>query len=263
MPTPEHDPLPDIAVGRHPDFGIVAANPKQLAASTWMLKGFDFHPVPDHPNLYALANQQNDGQGRTTRAIALLRKAGYRVDVDAAFDPSLTSGPAPARDRPPRIEPDVAFAEHPQLGVVAATADGSSALGGRLLLEEHGWRHNPSLDIYMLPITTDRSEALGKVATATLAMHRADLQVAVEPLLAQDVAARRSPAPTTAAHHQRSQGFTTRRFSISAAAPAASPARACLPAGYGAGGRARRLRPGGPPGGPAHRVLPQPLAQLP
>ncbi|MEU3255754.1 hypothetical protein [Streptomyces sp. NPDC006997] len=195
MPTPEHDPLPDIAVGRHPDFGIVAANPKQLAASTWMLKGFDFHPVPDHPNLYALANQQRDGQGRTTRAVALLRKAGYRVDVDAAFDPSPNSGPAPAPDRPPRVEPDIAFAEHPQLGVVAATADGSSALGGRLILEEHGWRHNPDLDIYTLPITTHRSEALDKVATATLAMHRADLQVAVQPLRPG-----RSRAPLTRAY---------------------------------------------------------------
>ncbi|BBC30586.1 uncharacterized protein SGFS_018800 [Streptomyces graminofaciens] len=228
MPTPEHDPLPDIAVGRHPDLGIVAANPKQLAASTWMLKGFDFHPVPDHPNLYALANQQRDGQGRTTRAVALLRKAGYRVDVDTAFDPSPTSGPAPAPDRPPRVEPDVAFAEHPQLGVVAATADGSSALDGPLILEEHGWRHKPSL-IYTLPITTHRSEALDKVATATLAMHRANLQVAVEPLLAQDVAARRSPAPTTAARPQRDQGFTTHKFPMSAAALAASPARAGLP----------------------------------
>ncbi|MFE7216344.1 hypothetical protein ACFU93_42145 [Streptomyces sp. NPDC057611] len=229
MPTSEHDLLPDVAVGRHPDFGIVASNPKHLAASAWMLKGFDFHPVPDHPNLYTLANQQSDGQGRATRTVALLRKAGYRVDVDAAFAPSLASGPAPAHDRPPRVEPDVAFAEHPQLGVVAATADGSSALDGRLLLEEHGWRHNPSLDIYTLPITTDRNEALGKVATATLAMHRSDLQVAVQPLLAQDVAARLSPAPTTAARHQRSQGFTTHKFPISTAALAASSARAGLP----------------------------------
>lgn len=187
------------------------------------------HPVPDHPNLYALANQQRDGQGRATRAVALLRKAGYQVDVDAAFDPSPASGPAPAHDRPPSIEPDVAFAEHPQLGVVAATADGSSALGGPLILEEHGWRHNPSLDIYTLPITTDRGEALGKVATATLAVHRSDLQVAVQPLLARDVAARRSPAPTTTARHQRSQGFTTHRLPMSAAALAASPARASLP----------------------------------
>ncbi|MGW7728159.1 hypothetical protein [Streptomyces canus] len=229
MPAPEHDSLPDVAVGRHPDFGIVAANPKQLAASTWMLKGFDFHPIPDHHDLYALANQQRDGQGRATRSVALLRKAGYRVEVDAAFDPSLASGPAPAHDRPPRVELDVAFAEHPQLGVVAATADGSSALGGPLILEEHGWRHIPSLDIYTLPITTDHSEALGKVAAATLAMHRSDLQVAVHPLLAHDVAARRSPAPTTAARHQRGQGFTTHKLPMSAAALAASPARAGLP----------------------------------
>ncbi|MFJ2911515.1 hypothetical protein ACIO8F_19325 [Streptomyces sp. NPDC087228] len=228
MPT-HYDSLPDIAVGRHPDYGIVAANPKQLAASTWMLKGFGFRPVPDQPTLYALADQQRDGQGRATRAVALLRKASYQVDVDAAFDPSLASGATPARDRPPRIDPDVAFAEHPQLGIVAATDDRSSALGGRLILEEHGWRLNPNLDIYTLPVTTDRSEALEKVASATVSMHRSDLQVAVQPRLAQDVAARRHPAPATAARHERSEGFTTHKFPISAAALAASPARAGLP----------------------------------
>ncbi|MDJ0465729.1 hypothetical protein [Streptomyces sp. H27-C3] len=228
MPTHD-DSLPDIAVGRHPDYGIVAANPKQLAASTWMLKGFDFHPVPDQPSLYALADQQRDGQGRATRAVALLRNAGYQVDVDAAFDPSLAAGPALARDRPPRIDPDVAFAEHPRLGIVAATSDYSSALGGRLILEEHGWRLNPDLDIYTLPITADRSEALGKIASATVSMHRSDLQVAVQPRLAQDVAARRPPAAATAARHERNQGATTHKFPISAAALAASPARAGLP----------------------------------
>ncbi|MFD4949414.1 hypothetical protein ACFWNT_44775 [Streptomyces sp. NPDC058409] len=228
MPT-HYDSLPDIAVGRHPDYGIVAANPKQLAASTWMLKGFDFHPVPDQPTLYALADQQRDGQGRATRAVALLRKAGYQVGVDAVFDPSLASGATPARARSPRIDPDVAFAEHPQLGCVAATSDQSSALGGRLILEEHGWRLNPNLDIYTLPITTDRSEALEKVASATVSMHRSDLQVAVQPRLAQDVAARRPPAPATAVRNERSQGFTAHKFPISDAALAASPARAGLP----------------------------------
>lgn len=167
-----YDSLPDVAIGRHPDYGIVAANPKHLAASAWMLKGFDFHPVPDQPTLYTLADQQRDGQGRATRAVTLLRDAGYQVDVDAAFDPSLASEATADLDRPPRMVPDVAFAEHPQLGIIAATDDHSSALGGRLVLEEHGWRHNPALDIYTLPITTDRSEALGKVAAATLSMHR-------------------------------------------------------------------------------------------
>ncbi|MCX5163775.1 hypothetical protein OOK39_31595 [Streptomyces sp. NBC_00264] len=224
-----YDSLPDVAIGRHPDYGIVAANPKHLAASAWMLKAFDFHPVPDQPTLYALADQQCDGQGRATRAVTLLRDAGYQVDVDAAFDPSLASETTADLDRPPRVVPDVAFAEHPQLGIIAATDDHSSALGGRLVLEEHGWRHSPALDIYTLPITTDRSEALGKVADATLSMHRSDLQVAVQPSLAQDVAARRPPAPATAARPDHDRGFT-RASPVSAAALAASPARDGLPA---------------------------------
>ncbi|MFJ2113095.1 MULTISPECIES: hypothetical protein [unclassified Streptomyces] len=189
----------------------------------------NFHPVPSRPTLYALADQQRDGPHRATRAVVLLRKVGYQVDVDAAFDPSLASGAAPAPNRPPRIDPDVAFAEHPQLGIVAATSGHSSALGGRLILEEHGWRLNPDLDIYTLPITADRSKALEKIASATVSMHRSDLQVAVQPRLAQDVAARRPPAPATAARHERNQGITTHKFPMSAAALAASPARAGLP----------------------------------
>lgn len=120
MPT-HYDTLPDIAIGRHPDYGIVAANPKQHTPNAWMLKSLDFHPVPDQPTLYALANQLQDGQGRTTRAVALLRRAGYEVDTDAAFDPSPTSCPTHARDRAPQVGPDVAFADLPELGVVAAT----------------------------------------------------------------------------------------------------------------------------------------------
>ncbi|MFH9734402.1 hypothetical protein [Streptomyces sp. NPDC017260] len=226
MPS-HYDVLPDLSFGHHPVYGIVAANPKNLAASTWMLKGFGFHPVPDVPTLYVMANQERDGQGRTTRAVELLRKAGYRVDVDAAFDPSLAPDAAPARDRGPLGEPDVAFAEHPQLGIVAAIDDRASGLTG-LALVEHGWRHDSSLDIYTLPATTGRDEALGKVAGATLALHRSGVQVAVQPRLAQDVAARPHPAPVSAASRERGQG-TPRTSPISAAALAASPARAGLP----------------------------------
>ncbi|MEV0493282.1 hypothetical protein [Streptomyces atratus] len=227
MPT-HYDSLPDLAFGHHPDYGIVAANPKNLAASAWMLKRFGFRPVPNQPTLYALDDQQRDGQGRTTRAVALLRKAGYQVDVDAAFDPSLASNAAPTRDSSPRIEPDVAFAEHPRLGIIAATDDHSSALGGRLILEEHGWRQNPVLDIYTLPITTDRSEALGKVAGAMVSMHRSDLQVAIHPSLAQDVAARRGSVPAAATCHEHDPGHPARSALSSAVALATSPARACL-----------------------------------
>ncbi|MGW1104295.1 hypothetical protein [Streptomyces sp. NPDC002540] len=226
MPS-HYDVLPDLAFGNHPLYGIVAANPKNLAASTWMLKGFDFHPVPDQPTLYALANQERDGQGRTARAVALLRKSGYRVDVDAALNPSLAPDAAPVRDRVALGEPDVAFAEYPRLGIVAAIDDRASGLTG-LALVEHGWRHNPSLDIYTLPATTGRDEALGKVAGATLALSRSGVPVAVQPRLAQDVAARPRPAPVAIASHERGQGPAL-ESPVRAAALAASPARVGLP----------------------------------
>ncbi|MFE3938668.1 hypothetical protein ACFXPJ_34160, partial [Streptomyces goshikiensis] len=92
MHTPDQEPLPDVAVGHHHNYGVVAANPKNLPASTWMLERLDFHPVPGEPNLYALADQQRDAQGRATRTVTLLRNAGFRVDADAAFDPSLVPG---------------------------------------------------------------------------------------------------------------------------------------------------------------------------
>lgn len=229
MPAPGHQPLPDIAVGHHPDFGIVAANPKHLAASAWMLKGFDFHPVPGHPDLYALAHQERDGQDRATRAVALLRKAKYQVDADAAFDPLLDPDPSAARDHPIRVEPvrvppDVAFAEHPQLGMVAATTEGVPL--GHQLLDEHGWQPHPHLDIYTLPPAAARAEALGAVARTTVAMNRAGLQVGVQPHLAQDIAARRAP-DATASRPERGQGSAIRAFTVMAAS--ARPARAGLP----------------------------------
>ncbi|MEV7035704.1 hypothetical protein AB0N99_36435 [Streptomyces sp. NPDC093272] len=226
---PNHDgPLPDLAFGHHPVHGIVAATPQNLSASKWMLKGFDFHPVSDQPTLYALADQKRDGQGRTIRAVELLRRAGYRVDADASLDPSPVPATAPLRDRSPLKEPDVAFAEHPQFGIVAAIDDRASGLT-ELALMNHGWLHNPSLDIYALPVTTDRDEALEKVAGATLALHQSGVQVAVQPRLAQDVtAARARHAPVPAASPARDQG-TPRPSPISPAALATSPARAGLP----------------------------------
>ncbi|MFI6948207.1 hypothetical protein [Streptomyces sp. NPDC050422] len=239
MPT-HYDSLPDIAVGRHPDYGIVATSPKHLAASTWMMKVLDFHPVPDQPTLYALANQLQDGQGRATRAVTLLRSAGYEVDVDPAFDPSLASGATPARDRPPCVGPDVAFADLPQLGIVAATGPQSSELEGHLILEEHGWRQDSRLGIYTLPTSVDRGEALEKVARATVSMHRSDLQVAVQPRLCTDVTARLPHVPTPAARHEPGQGITT------ATALAASPARAGLPGRTPVPNPTTSVRPTGP-----------------
>lgn len=250
MPT-HYDSLPDIAVGRHPDYGIVATSPKHLAAGTWMLKALAFHPVPDQPTLYALANQLQDGQGRATRAVALLRRAGYEVDVDATFDPSLASGATLACDRAPLVGPDVAFADIPQLGIVAATGPQSSEPAGRFILEEHGWRQDPRLGIYTLPTPVDRGEALEKVARATVSLHRSDLQVAVQPRLAADATAHLPSAP--AVRHEPGQGITHRRRTGRQPCPRRPPRQDASPGSRCRGGRAGR---------PAHQVLPQPLTPL-
>lgn len=193
-----------------------------------MLERLDFRPVLGEPTLYALTDQQRDGQGRATRAVALLRDTGFRVDTDAVFNPSLLPGTEPVPSWAPHAEPDVAFAEHPRLGIVAAIDSRASGLTG-LALVEHGWRHDPRLDIYTLPAATSRDEALGKVAAATLALHRSGVQVAVQPRLAQDVAPRQRLGPASAPSRDRIQGASIRSSPISAAALAASPAVACLP----------------------------------
>ncbi|MFG3199876.1 hypothetical protein ACGFYT_27525 [Streptomyces sp. NPDC048208] len=233
--------LPDLAFGHHPDHGIVAANPKNLAAGTWMLERLDFHLIPDDPTLYALAHQERDGPGRTARAVELLRNSGYRVDVDAALDPSLALEPTTIRERLPLEQPDVAFAEHPQLGIVAAINNRVSGLT-ELALVGHGWRRDPSLDIYTLHDTGVRHEALGKVADATVALHRFCAQVAVQPRLAQDMAAR--SRSTSSPVISRERGLNTRRKSpFTTVALGASPARAGFPGEAPAPAVAAAVRP--------------------
>ncbi|MGW2658349.1 hypothetical protein ACWC1D_32450 [Streptomyces sp. NPDC001478] len=218
MPS-NHDTAADVAVGRHPDYGIVANVSNHRLLGDWTMKVLDFHPVPDQPSLYTLANQLQDGQARATRAVASLRQAGHGVDADAAFDPDLISRSTPAPGRAPGMEPDVAFADVPRLGIVAATAPLSEPAGHRVL-QKHGWQLDPALDVYTLPASTERGEALEKVARATVAMHRSGLRVAVQPLLAAEAAARTpaSPAPRRVG----GRGITT------AAALATSPARSTL-----------------------------------
>ncbi|MFD7070593.1 hypothetical protein ACFV97_25540 [Streptomyces sp. NPDC059913] len=214
MPS-HYGSLPDVAFGHDPHYGIVAANPKQLGATEQLLMQFDFHPVPNQPTLYALADQQLDGHGRTARAVELLRRTGYQVDVDAALDSSLATDASPA----------VAIAEHPRLGIIGATDDRSFALGGRLILEEHGWAHDPAMDVYTLPVTS-RADAM-KVATRTVvSMQRSGLKVAVHPDLAQDMAAHSLAASESP---ERNRGAPARPLPVSTAALTTSPARNGLP----------------------------------
>ncbi|MEE1786904.1 hypothetical protein PUR71_28955 [Streptomyces sp. SP17BM10] len=221
--------LPDVAIGRHPDHGIVADLPTQSAAAQWMLERLEFQRVPGHPTLYALTDQHREPADRTAFAVKLLNGAGYRVDTGLApaagpaAEPARTrtAAPAPPRHPDPDPGPDVAFAEHPRLGVVAAVG-GSQPLSPAVFLEVDGWRHHQALDIYLAPPAATPAQSLDAVARTTVALQRGNYQVALQPQLAEAVAARRAPAD---------QAFTTHKFRVNEAALAKSPAaRSASPA---------------------------------
>ncbi|MFD8705486.1 hypothetical protein ACFV1W_23215 [Kitasatospora sp. NPDC059648] len=228
MPAPDPSQLPEVAIGRHPDHGIIAALPTQSAAAEWMLERLEFQRIPGHPSLFALADQQREADARAAWAAKLLTGTGYRVDTDMSLAPANTIQAPPVlahtgvdepeNNRQPAPEPDIAFAEHPRLGIVAATADTVNAVerGGKIL-EAHGWQYNHVLDVYTLPAAVGRGDSLEHLASATTAIHRAgDLRVAVEPQLASDVAAHRATTH---------QAFTTRKFRVDEAVLAAAPSR--------------------------------------
>ncbi|WP_327073955.1 hypothetical protein OG196_24285 [Kitasatospora purpeofusca] len=236
MSAESPDLRPHVALGRHPDHGIVAALPTQSAAAQWFLERLEFQPVPGHPSLYALTDQHREPTERATWAATLLNGAGYRVDTDLALAPTNATETARTRTdaplQPPAHEvdtgPDVAFAEHPRLGIVAAVG-GNQPLSPAVFLETDGWRHHRELDIYLAPPAATRAQSLDAVARTTVALQRGNYQVAMHPQLADSVAARRAPA---------SEAFTTRRFRVDEAALAKSPvarsvttAKAAVPSG--------------------------------
>ncbi|MFF1796058.1 hypothetical protein ACFVXQ_17865 [Kitasatospora sp. NPDC058263] len=222
MPAEVPHALPHVAIGHHPDHGVVAALPTQSAAAQWFLERLDFQRVPDHPTLYALTDQHREPAARAAFAVNLLAGAGYWVDTDlglapqAAREPALTRSEAPTPPRRQEVDPgpDVAFAEHPRLGVVAAVG-GSRPLSPAVFLETDGWRHHRELDIYLAPPAATRAQSLDAVARTTVSLQRGDYQVAMQPQLAEAVAARRAPA---------TEAFTTHKFRVDEAALAKSPA---------------------------------------
>lgn len=232
MPTALPPHQPDVSLGIHPEHGIVATTPTQRPAASWMLERLDFHPVPGHPTLFMLKNQARDGHTRAAQAIATLRMVGYEVNANVILDPDLTS-PHPvtsAHTTPPRpaVGPDVAFAEHPWLGVIAATSDTANATDhAKPILEANGWQHDQEADVYILPPGVDRRTVLDRVAQAVTTMqHTNDLQVALQPALAHTVAAR-----ATSMTHAYAQvnDFPTRKFAVGDAARTTSPALAAQP----------------------------------
>ena len=225
VPASSPNALPEVAIGRHPEHGIVAALPTQSAAAEWMLERLDFQRIPGHPTLFTLTDQHREAAERTGWAVKLLKGAGFRVDADGQMTPEVPNEQAkeqarplaPESRQPPAADPgpDVAFAEHPRLGLVAAVG-GNQPLSPAIYLETDGWLHHRQLDIYLPPAAT-RAESLDAVTRATVALQRGNYQVAMQPQLADAITAHRDDAAP--------QSFTTHTFRVNEAALAKSPAR--------------------------------------
>lgn len=228
MPAAEPIQLPDVAIGHHPNHGIVASLPTQSPAAQWMLERLDFERLPDHPTLYTLTDQHREAPDRAAWAAKLLTGAGYRVDTDMALAPSNTDRQEPAQARTAAAEPtpghqpdtgpDVAFAEHPALGIVAAVGSDYPFSPG-IYLDTDGWRHHRALDVYVPPAGT-RAESLDVVAHTVMGLRRGNFQVALEPQLAAEVATHRAEVR---------KAFTTHKFRVDEAA-LKSPAHQPTPA---------------------------------
>ncbi len=135
-------------------------------------------------------------------------------------------GPKPAPGRVTFRAPDVAVAEHPR-----SAPSRPSTTEPPTAHNLPSWRTaapHPSLDVYTFPASTSREMALEKVANVTVGLQRAGVQVAVQPRLAQEVAARHRTASAPAKPRERRRS-APRASSVSATALAASPARAGLP----------------------------------
>ncbi|MET8539909.1 hypothetical protein ABZW03_04525 [Kitasatospora sp. NPDC004799] len=228
MPAAEPTQLPDVAIGHHPNHGIVASLPTHSPAAQWMLERLDFQRLPGHPTLYTLTDQHREAPERAAWAAKLLTGAGYRVDTDMALAPVNTgrqertqaraAAPEPTPSHQPDTGPDVAIAEHPALGIVAAV-DSDHPFSPGIFLETDGWRHHRDLDVYFPPAGT-RAESLDVVAHTVRGLRRGNFQVGLEPGLAAEVAAHRAEVR---------QAFTTHKFRVDEAAlkaPTPQPAPA-------------------------------------
>ncbi|GAA2092193.1 hypothetical protein GCM10009759_17670 [Kitasatospora saccharophila] len=140
--------------------------------------GFRPHEIP---GFFRLPDPERDSEERTRSAVRALRTMGHSVDTDPQFD---VPGTAPL----PSEAPDVAFARHPDLGIVAAVADGIPIHPG-VLLTQAGWQHRTDLDLYYLS-PSQPGEELDAVAVATARLQRGRYTTAVQPDLAHAVAMR-------------------------------------------------------------------------
>lgn len=181
-------PPADMTVERHPRHGVVVRSERDHPGGPWIFDRFGFTPVPDNPQLYRFAGASENAAEYATQLVRQLRLVGYTVGADRQFEPSLYR-----RVRSRLLTraglPDVAFADHYRLGFVAAVAD--SAQGAHAVLGDTGWRHDPHLDIHLLPTTGSYSDGLLRIKDAADALRLLGLNAAVQTGLIDSLPPRR------------------------------------------------------------------------
>jgi hypothetical protein len=83
-------PRVEVAVGRHPEFGIVAAVPYENPGALRDLTDAGFRRTANS-KLYALQRSDVEPTSWTTDVVAGLRASGLRVSADLAFEPTAPS----------------------------------------------------------------------------------------------------------------------------------------------------------------------------
>jgi len=78
---------PEVAIGRHPQLGIVAHIPFVQPHMRPALAEAGFVRTSSTSDLFALDEPEHEGDHRATRAVAQLRNQGVRVATDLAFEP--------------------------------------------------------------------------------------------------------------------------------------------------------------------------------
>ncbi|MET8981710.1 hypothetical protein ABZX85_39565 [Streptomyces sp. NPDC004539] len=87
LAPPAQSLAPEVAIGRHPQLGIVARIPFVQPHMRQALTEAGFVRTSPISDLFALDEPEHEGDLRATRAVAQLRNQSVRVATDLAFEP--------------------------------------------------------------------------------------------------------------------------------------------------------------------------------
>lgn len=155
-----------------PDHVTVSTGPDLPSAALAILTDTGF-TATDRPGTYRLDG--TDAVQRAAQAAYYLSAADIGIDDPDQREATLAVG-----------LPDVAFAQHPRDGIIAATGDDDTAGLVPQTLRQLGWRYDgrPQRDVYLAPEGATDAEALAAAARVTRALQVMGYSVSAQGLTA-------------------------------------------------------------------------------